>query len=106
MYRVLHEDVRCTVGVITVRPMIFEASKIKMISAGNRLQFISAEKIFTLDTNMSRRNDRWLADDSENASVVGRKKICGRRACSASHYTASSSFEKPKSPIENFIFVF
>lgn len=106
VYRVFHEDVRYTAGVIKVRPMIFEANKIKMISAGNRLQFISAEKIFTFDSDMSRRNNRWFADDSENASVLGRKIIYGQRACSASRYTASSSFEKPKSLIEKFIFVF
>ena len=42
--------------------------------AAGRLQFFSDETIFTADTKVNRRNDRWIAVDLFDVPVVGKTK--------------------------------
>ena len=87
MRRIAEEDLRYTSYVIKVRQMLSEDAKMKRVArcnlllcslkneAAGRLKFFSDEKIFTVDAKVNRRNDRWLAHDSEDVPVVARTKF-------------------------------
>ncbi|XP_011863807.1 PREDICTED: uncharacterized protein LOC105559817 [Vollenhovia emeryi] len=85
--RIVQEDLRYTSYVLKVRQMLSEAAKLKRLAccnlllcslkheAAGRIKFFSDEKIFTMDTKVNRRIDRWLAHNSEDVPVVGKTKF-------------------------------
>lgn len=50
-------------------------SRVLRKNAAGRLRFISDEKLFTVDANIYRRNDGYLAHDSEDVPIVYRTKF-------------------------------